>query len=170
VSLDWKWLFIYPAQGIATVNRLVVPAGVPVHFSLTSSSVMNTFFVPQLGSQIYTMNGMRSQLWLQADRPGTFYGQSGHFSGDGFPDMNFAVQAVAPAQFNGWAAAQRGVGPVLDTRGYVALAKQSQKVHPFGYRAVQSGLFDAVVMQKIPPAAGPQVGRGGPHTSPGDAT
>jgi len=170
VSLDWKWLFIYPAQGIATVNRLVVPAGVPVHFSLTSASVMNTFFVPQLGSQIYTMNAMRSQLWLQADRPGVFYGQSGHFSGDGFPDMNFAVQAVPPALFNGWAAARRGAGPVLDARGYAALAKQSQRVSAYSYRAVQPGLFDAIVMQKLPPAPGPQVGRGGPHTSPGDAT
>src|SRR4051812_2326242 len=78
VSLDWKWLFIYPEQGVAAVNELVVPAGRPVHFSLTSASVMNAFFVPQLGSMIYAMNGMTTQLHLQADRPGDFYGRSSH--------------------------------------------------------------------------------------------
>lgn len=169
VSLDWKWLFIYPGQGIATVNRLVVPAGVPVHFSLTSASVMNTFFVPRLGSQIYLMNAMRSQLWLQADRPGRYYGQSAHFSGDGFADMNFVVEAVPPAAFGGWVAARRSAGPVLDMRGYAALTRQSQGVRPFSYRAVQPGLFDAAVEQRLPPAAGPQVGRGAADISPGDA-
>jgi len=98
VSLDWKWLFIYPAQGVASVNQLVLPAGVPVHFSLTSASVLNTFFVPQLGSMIYTMNGMRTQLNLRADRQGTFHGQSSHYSGDGFSDMHFDVHAVTPEQ------------------------------------------------------------------------
>src|SRR6185369_5166744 len=84
VSLDWKWLFIYPDRGVASVNQLVVPAGVPLHFSLTSGSVMNAFFIPQLGSMIYTMNGMTTQLNLQADATGIFRGQSSHFSGDGF--------------------------------------------------------------------------------------
>jgi cytochrome o ubiquinol oxidase subunit II len=84
VSLDWKWLFIYPQQGVATVNQLVVPAGVPVHFSITSASVFNVFFVPRLGSMIYAMPGMVSQLNLQADRPAVLIGQSSHFSGDGF--------------------------------------------------------------------------------------
>src|SRR6267142_2668741 len=99
VSLDWKWLFIYPGQRVASVNQLVVPAGVPVHFSLTSASVMNAFFVPQLGSMIYTMNGMRTQLNLRADAPGTFLGLSSHYSGDGFSGMHFDVQALPPAQF-----------------------------------------------------------------------
>ena len=97
VSLDWKWLFIYPSQGVASVNQLVVPAGVPIHFSLTSASVMNAFFIPQLGSMIYTMNGMTTQLNLQADAPGTFRGLSSHYSGDGFSDMHFDVLAV-PAE------------------------------------------------------------------------
>ncbi|TKB40438.1 MAG: ubiquinol oxidase subunit II, partial [Mesorhizobium sp.] len=79
VSLDWKWLFIYPEQNVASINQLVVPAGRPVHFSLTSASVMNAFFVPQLGGMIYTMNGMTTQLHLQADQPGEFYGRSAHF-------------------------------------------------------------------------------------------
>src|ERR1700724_14477 len=89
VSLDWKWLFIYPEQGIASVNQLTVPVGTPVSFELTSSGVMNSFFVPQLGSQIYTMSGMATRLWLQADHPGTYPGLSANFSGDGFADMRF---------------------------------------------------------------------------------
>ena len=94
VSLDWKWLFIYPAQRIATVNQLMIPAGVPVHFALTSASVMNAFFIPQLGSMIYTMNGMTTQLNLRADQAGVFPGLSSHYSGDGFSDMHFAVRAM----------------------------------------------------------------------------
>src|ERR1700691_5445403 len=83
VSLDWKWLFIYPNQSVASMNQLVVPAGVPIHFSLTSASVMNAFFIPQLGSMIYTMNGMTTRVNLVANSPGTYRGLSSHFSGDG---------------------------------------------------------------------------------------
>src|SRR6202043_1776182 len=115
VSLDWKWLFIYPSQRVASVNQLVVPAGVPIHFSLTSASVMTAFFVPQLGSMIYTMNGMTSQLNLRADAPGTFRGLSSHYSGDGFSDMHFDVQAVPAEQFTAWIDATRKAGgPTLD--------------------------------------------------------
>src|SRR3984885_13390280 len=92
VSLDWKWLFIYPEQGIASVNHLTVPAGTPISFELTSSSVMNSFFVPQLGSQIYTMSGMETHLWLQADQAGSYPGVSANFSGGGFPGMGFPVE------------------------------------------------------------------------------
>ena len=102
VSLDWKWLFIYPKQRVASVNELVVPAGVPIHFSLTSASVMSAFFVPQLGSMIYTMNGMTTQLNLRADAPGTFLGEASHFSGDGFSDMHFDVKATPADQFATW--------------------------------------------------------------------
>lgn len=171
VSLDWKWLFIYPGQGVASVNRLVIPAGVPVHFQLTSASVMNSFFVPRLGSQIYTMNGMRSQLNLQADRPGSYEGMSAHFSGDGFSDMHFETAAVPVAQFNSWVAGARGgSSPVLDAPTYRQLSRQSQGVRPFTFRGVQPGLFDAVVRQQLPPAPGPDKGRGGPSVSPGDAS
>jgi cytochrome o ubiquinol oxidase subunit 2 len=100
VSLDWKWLFIYPDIGIASVNELVVPSGTPIHLKLTSASVLNTFFVPQLGSMIYTMNGMADDLYLQADRPGVFAGRSAHFSGDGFSDMAFEVKSVPRARFS----------------------------------------------------------------------
>ncbi len=129
VSLDWKWLFIYPDQRVASVNQLVVPAGVPIHFSLTSASVMNAFFIPQLGSMIYTMNGMTTQLNLQADAPGTFRGLSSHYSGDGFSDMHFDVRAVPAEQFAAWIEATRNTGPTLDAASYAALAKQSLNAH-----------------------------------------
>src|SRR6266704_1658762 len=102
VSLDWKWLFIYPSEGIASVNHLTVPVGTPISFELTSSGVMNSFFVPQLGSQIYTMSGMTTRLQLQADHPGTYRGLSAQFSGDGFADMRFTVDAVSAQQFEQW--------------------------------------------------------------------
>jgi cytochrome o ubiquinol oxidase subunit 2 len=100
VSLDWKWLFILPDQGIASVNHLTVPVGTPISFELTSSGVMNSFFIPQLGSQIYTMSGMATHVQLQADHPGTYRGLSAQFSGDGFADMRFTVDAV-PARAMG---------------------------------------------------------------------
>src|SRR6266576_2833853 len=114
VSLDWKWLFIYPEQGIATVNQLTIPIGTPLNFELTSSGVMNSFFVPQLGSQIYTMAGMVTRLQLQADHPGSYRGLSAQFSGDGFADMRFNVEAVPAEGFAQWVAATRNTGPVLD--------------------------------------------------------
>ena len=160
VSLDWKWLFIYPAEGVASVNQLVVPTGVPLHFSITSASVWNTFFVPQLGSMIYAMNGMRTQLWLRADEPGTFHGMSAHFSGDGFSDMHFPVRSVSLEEFAAWAKSTRGAGPTLDAAGYAVLARQGTVV-PSTYGAVAPGLFDQVVTQHIPPAPGPTTDRGG---------
>ena len=168
VALDWKWLFIYPNQGIAAVNDLVLPAGRPVHFRLTSASVMTSFFVPRLGSQIYTMNGMSTQLYLQAERPGDYFGMASHFSGDGFSDMQFVVHAVPAAQFAGWTTQVRANGPLLDRPGYRLLARQSKAIRPYTYRAVAPGLFDAIVSQQLPPAPGPDVGRGGPQVSPGD--
>ncbi|MFD1612393.1 ubiquinol oxidase subunit II [Sphingomonas tabacisoli] len=157
VSLDWKWLFIYPQHGIATVNQLVVPAGVPVHFSITSASVFNTFFVPRLGSMIYAMPGMVSQLNLQADRPGVLFGLSGHFSGDGFSDMQFQVKSVPPPQFEAWAAGVKtAAGPALDSPTYAKLAQQSQAVPPLAFRAVDPRLFLAIASQKVPPGPGPE--------------
>ena len=102
VALDWKWLFIYPDQGVAAVNQLVIPAGTPVEFRLTSATVMNSFFVPQLGSQIYTMGGMTTHLNLLADKPGEYPGFSANFSGDGFSEMRFVVKSVPAGDFNAW--------------------------------------------------------------------
>ena len=156
VSLDWKWLFIYPQQGVASVNQLVVPAGTPVHFQITSASVFNVFFIPRLGSMIYAMPGMVAQLNLQADRPAELLGQSAQFSGDGFSDMNFQVKSVPAAQFDAWAQAAHGAGPLLDLTSYAALARQSQHVAPFTYRGVDPQLFHAIATMQVPPAPGPQ--------------
>jgi cytochrome o ubiquinol oxidase subunit II len=158
VSLDWKWLFIYPDQHVASVNQLVIPAGVPIHFSLTSASVMNAFFIPQLGSMIYTMYGMRTQLNLQADAPGTFHGLSSHFSGDGFSDMHFEVQAMPPDQFAAWIASTRNTGPTLDAASYAALERQTTSPRPSTFGAADPALFQKIVTQQLPPGPGPQAG------------
>jgi cytochrome o ubiquinol oxidase subunit 2 len=145
VSLDWKWLFIYPEQGIASVNHLTVPVGTPISFELTSSTVMNSFFVPQLGGQIYAMSGMVTRLHLQADHPGTYPGLSAMFSGDGFSDMRFTVDAVSNDKFAQWVSQAREAGPLLDTQSYKDLAKPSKAIAPFTYRAVAADLFSGVV-------------------------
>jgi cytochrome o ubiquinol oxidase subunit II len=166
VSLDWKWLFIYPEQRVASVNRLVMPAGVPVHFSLTSASVMNAFFIPQLGSMIYTMNGMRTQLNLRANEAGTYRGISSHFSGDGFPDMHFVVEALPETQFKAWLDATHREGARLDADSYVQLARQSVSANPISYGAVDPALFQEIVTQKLAPGPGPQTGRPSREVSP----
>jgi cytochrome o ubiquinol oxidase subunit 2 len=166
VSLDWKWLFIYPDQQVASVNRLVIPAGTPVHFSLTSASVMNAFFIPQLGSMIYTMNGMTSQLNLVADTPGEFHGLSSHYSGDGFSDMHFDVRAVPAAEFENWVNAARKTGPGLDSAGYNDLARQSINPGPSTYREVDPNLYQMIVSQKLPPGPGPEIGQPDRSVSP----
>src|SRR3984957_7265180 len=145
VSLDWKWLFIYPDRGIASVNHLVVPVGMPISFDLTSSGVMNSFFVPQLGSQIYTMSGMVTHLQLQADHPGSYRGLSAQFRGDGFADMRFVVDAMPAQQFEQWVASTRGNGPTLDPQSYADLAKPSEAVAPFTYGALSPDLFNSIM-------------------------
>jgi cytochrome o ubiquinol oxidase subunit II len=148
-SLDWKWLFIYPDQGVASVNYLAIPVGTPVSFELTSSSVMNSFFVPQLGSQIYTMPGMVTRLHLQADQPGSYRGMSAQFSGEGFADMYFNVEAVPAEKFSVWLDTTRGVGVELNATTYTELAKPSASVAPFTYRAVEPGLFGSILVSDM---------------------
>jgi cytochrome o ubiquinol oxidase subunit II len=150
VSLDWKWLFIYPDQGIATVNQLVVPAGTPVNFRLTSATVWNSFFVPQFGSMIYTMPRMTTRLHLQADRQGVYDGLSSHYSGQGFSGMRFKAHVVPPQQFAAWAQGARGKGLVLDGRGYAELSKPTSYVKPITYGAVAPNLFEAIVANRAP--------------------
>jgi cytochrome o ubiquinol oxidase subunit II len=148
-SLDWKWLFIYPDQGVASVNRLVIPVGTPLSLELTSSGVMNSFFVPQLGGQIYTMAGMITRLHLQADDLGTYRGFSAQFSGEGFADMRFDADAVPADKFAQWLTAARGAGPELDAKTYADLAKPSTAVAPFTYRSVAPGLFDSIMVSEM---------------------
>jgi len=149
VALDWKWLFIYPDQGIAAVNQLVMPVGTPVQFRLTSATVMNSFFIPQLGSQIYTMGGMTTHLNLMADKPGEFPGFSAMFSGDGFSDMRFIAKAVPAGDFDAWVAQVRGAGSALDDAAYTELAKPSEAVPPSAYRSVEPKLFDRIIEQTV---------------------
>ena len=166
VSLDWKWLFIYPGQQVASINRMVVPAGVPLQLHVTSASVMNVFFVPRLGSQIYSMSGMATQLNLQADQPGTYPGLSANFSGDGFPDMRFTCEALPARQFDEWIAAARRTGGVLDDAAYRSLLHQSVSIQPYTYRSVQPGLFGRIVTLQLPPGEGPRTGRPRPDIKP----
>jgi cytochrome o ubiquinol oxidase subunit 2 len=157
VSLDWKWLFIYPDQRIATVNTLTVPAGAPLHFELTSGSVMTAFFVPQFGSMIYTMNGMVTRLHLRADNEGTFQGLAAHFSGDGFPEMLFDVHVVSQLAFPDWVRSISRSDRVLNADSYWKLAQQSLAPDKPTFRLDDPRLFDAIATQKIPPAPGPRL-------------
>jgi cytochrome o ubiquinol oxidase subunit II len=163
VSLDWKWLFIYPDQGVAAVNQLVIPAATPVEFRLTSATVMNSFFVPQLGSQIYTMGGMTTHLNLLADKPGEYPGFSANYSGDGFSEMRFIVKSVPTADFNAWLEQVRATGSVLDDASYAALAKPSTAVPPTTYHSVDPKLFERIVDKTI---AGPGKARAAGTSSP----
>lgn len=145
VSFDWKWLFIYPDQGIASVNQLTIPVAAPIKFELTSSGVMNSFFVPQLAGQIYTMAGMVTRLELKADHPGKYRGLSAQFSGDGFADMRFTVDVVPAEKFAQWVDATHNTGPALDVQTCADLAKPSKEVAPFTYRTVAPNLFDGIL-------------------------
>ena len=166
VSLDWKWLFIYPKERVALVNQLVIPAGVPLHFRLTSASVMNAFFIPRLGSMIYTMNGMATELWLHADTPGTFRGLSSHYSGEGFSDMHFEVRAVPADEFARWVATTRGSGKALDEAAYSTLVTPSAKVAPAAFGAVDPDLFKKIVTLALPPGPGPTTEHQGAKQAP----
>jgi len=156
VSLDWKWLFIYPDQRIATINTLTVPIGAPLHFKLTSASVMNVFFIPQLGSMIYTMNGMTTRLELRADEVGTYGGLSAHFSGDGFPDMLFDVHVVPQNEFSDWATRSAYSDHVLNADSYQELAKQAVPEDKTVYRLEDPELFQAIATRRIAPGPGPK--------------
>jgi cytochrome o ubiquinol oxidase subunit 2 len=157
VSLDWKWLFIYPDQRVATVNSITVPVGAPLQFELTSGSVMNVFFIPQLGSMIYTMNGMVTHLNLRADREGDTQGLSAHFSGDGFPEMLFDVHVVSPLAFPNWVGETAKSNNVLNADTYKKLSQQSVEAGRPVYRLDDPRLFGEIASQHIPPGPGPEL-------------
>jgi cytochrome o ubiquinol oxidase subunit 2 len=149
VSLDWKWLFIYPDQQVATVGQLVVPIGTPIEFVLTSATVMNAFFVPQLGSQIYTMPGMTTHLSLLAEHAGDYPGFSSHFSGDGFSDMRFTLHAVPNAEFGEWIARTRSQGVELNDAAYMQLMRGGN-VASRNYGRVDAMLFEHILQLSAP--------------------
>jgi cytochrome o ubiquinol oxidase subunit 2 len=150
VSLDWKWLFIYPDRHVATVNQLTVPVGTPLEFVLTSATVMNAFFIPQLGSQIYTMPGMSTHLNLLAEHVGDYAGLSSHFSGDGFSDMRFTVHAVSVRAFDNWVAEDRSALAELDEDAYTALLAPSIAVDTRMYGQVAPMLYEHIVQRAAP--------------------
>jgi cytochrome o ubiquinol oxidase subunit 2 len=145
VALDWKWLFIYPAQGVATVNRLVIQTGHPVHLILTSGTVMQSFLVPRLAGQIYAMAGMRTQLSFAADAPGSFWGENVQFNGIGFQNQKFEVRALDADGFGRWLAETRTQPNRLDTAAYQALSRRSVLPGPLAFGAVDPGLFGRIV-------------------------
>ena len=155
VSLDWKWLFIYPDSDVAALNQVVVPAGVPIEFVLTSTNVMDAFWVPQLGSQIYTMPGMTTRLYLLAEHAGDYPGLSSNFSGDGFSDMRFMVHAVPAEAFSSWLKATQTGGQTLDADAYSQLARTGSDVSTRTYAGVESGLFERIERESTGASAGP---------------
>ncbi|SET30598.1 ubiquinol oxidase subunit II [Thorsellia anophelis] len=146
VSLDWKWLFIYPEQGVASINELAIPVDRPVEFRLTSETVMNSFFVPQLGGQIYVMAGMQTKLNLIADEPGIFKGISASYSGHGFSGMKFNTIAKPENEFNAWVETVRATGKPLDTmEAYDEIAKVKDNSPVLYFNNVKTDLFRAIV-------------------------
>jgi cytochrome o ubiquinol oxidase subunit 2 len=163
VALDWKWLFIYPEQRIATVNEIAFPVGVPVSFRITSHSVMNSFFIPRLGSQVYAMPGMQTQLNLIADQPGSYDGMSANYSGPGFSDMKFTARATSAAGFEDWVEQVRNSSESLAAKTYSALAERSRKNAVQYFAAVDPMLYDSIVEQYVAANEAPAM------CGPGDA-
>jgi cytochrome o ubiquinol oxidase subunit 2 len=147
VALDWKWLFIYPEQEVATVNYVMMPVDRPVEFSITADAPMNSFWIPQLGGQIYAMTGMATELNLVANEPGTYAGVSANYSGDGFSSMKFAARAVPEAEFDDWVARTRAASSTLSFSAYKELAKPGASAPEASFAAVEPDLFNAVMMQ-----------------------
>ncbi len=146
VAMNWKWLFIYPDLNIATVNQLAFPKNVPVNFRITSDAAMNSFFIPQLGGQIYAMAGMETKLHLIANEAGTYKGMSSNYSGAGFSGMKFnAIATETPEQFDAWVQKVRAAGKSLNADAYLALAKPSENNPVAFYNMPEPRLFDAVL-------------------------
>ena len=145
VAMDWKWMFIYPELGIATVNELAAPVDQPIEFKITSASIMNSFFVPALAGQIYAMPGMQTTLHAIANRPGTFDGFSANYSGAGFSHMRFKFHAMDQSGFAQWVARVKASGATLDRAAYVKLEQPSEKVPPMYFGGVEPRLFHAAL-------------------------
>lgn len=147
VALQWKWLFIYPEQGIATVNYVQFPEDTPIKFEVTADSPMNAFWIPQLGSQIYAMNGMQSEVNLMADEIGVYDGSSSNISGEGFSKMRFKAEAVSQGDFEQWAKSVKADKQALTSGTYVTLAAPSTDIPIRQYGSVEQGLFGGIIMK-----------------------
>ena len=151
VALDWKWLFIYPEQGIATVNELAAPVDVPIRFRITASTVMNSFYIPALAGQIYAMPGMETKLHAVINRPGEFEGFSANYSGAGFSGMHFKFHGLSGADFERWVQAAKAGAGTLGRDDYLRLQQPSANEPVRRYAAVAPDLFDAVVNRCVEP-------------------
>ncbi len=151
VAMDWKWLFIYPQQGVATVNEVAMPVGVPVVFHITSATVMNSFFIPRLGSQIYAMANMQTAVNLLASQPGNYRGLSANFSGDGFSGMTFKALALSRGDYARWLAKVKASPQTLGAAEYVTLEKPSEQVPVEYFSGVLPRLFPRIVDGKFAP-------------------
>jgi len=154
VSLDWKWLFIYPEYDIATVNEIAFPVDVPVNFRITSASVMNSFFIPQLGSQIYSMAGMETKLHLNAREPGTYAGISANYSGAGFSGMRFKAIATSQEGFDNWVKEAKASPMTLTPEAYQELTKRSERNPVVKYASVPPSMFEFILGSTMSKMAG----------------
>ncbi|MCM5557093.1 ubiquinol oxidase subunit II [Pleomorphomonas sp. JP5] len=145
VALDWKWLFIYPKQNIASVNEVVFPVDTPVHFNITSDTVMNSFFIPGLAGQIYAMAGMRTELSLIASKPGTFGGMSANYSGAGFSGMRFKAVATSPDEFEAWTREVASSGRPLDAAAFDKLADEKANAPVIHYAPGNPNLLQSLI-------------------------
>lgn len=152
VALQWKWLFIYPEQGIATLNFVQFPEKTPVSFEITADAPMNSFWIPQLGGQIYAMPAMVSQLNLIADEAGSFRGVSANLSGDGFAGMTFVAKASSQTEFHQWISSVRQSGNFLNLKEYNRLVQPSAYCPEAFYLLKEDNLFDHIVMKYKAPA------------------
>lgn len=153
VALDWKWLFIYPEQGIATVNYVEFPVNTPIHLEVTGDAPMNSLWIPQLGGQIYAMAGMSTQLQLMADEPGSYRGSSANLSGKGFAGMNFVATSSTPYDFQQWVASTQKSAHKLGMAEYAALAKPSENNPQTFYALREPDLYNEVIMKYMSPGA-----------------
>ena len=151
VALDWKWLFIYPKQNIATVNFFQVPMQTPINFQITSDAVMNSFWIPQLGGQIYAMPGMSTQLHLMASGVGSYSGVSANISGEGFAGMTFTAKSSSDSSFNNWVNSVKKMPQALTQASYSKLAQPSQNVAPIYYSSSTSSLYDTIIDKYMVP-------------------
>ena len=145
VALDWKWLFVYPDLGIATVNELAAPVDTPIDFKITSSHMMNSFFIPALAGQIYAMPGMETRLHAVVNQPGDYTGFSANYTGAGFSDMKFTFRGLTDAEFKRWVAKVRARGGALDHAGYLRLEQPSARDPVRYYAIVTPGLYAAAL-------------------------
>lgn len=154
IALDWKWLFIYPQQHIASLNYVQIPVDRPINFQITSDAPMNSLWIPQLGGQVYAMPGMATELHLLANKAGDYYGSSANISGTGFADMHFTAHASPATDFNKWVSEARRSNNHLTFSAYDALAQPSRNNPAMLYASPESSLFDIVMMKYMEPIQG----------------